>query len=170
MPPPAASIAPRVSASNRARVVYTKNLMDRRVAAALAAALAALWIRAGEPAPAPPPAAPPSDEAMAWDRDFDLLLEESGSPTLGQLALQAELEAVEREREAVGRREADLRKRLTNITGNYALVAAAEELSRQGVTDLRLARENLQRDIAAAQKRGAELERKARDLRNRISR
>lgn len=130
--------------------------------AAAALALAPLLAGAQEP-PAPP--SEPSPEVLLYERDFELLLEEAGVPTGGQRALDGQLEALGDKRSALAQREADLARRLDAVSDSYTLVAAAEEMTRQGVTDLRQARERLGRDLDDVRAQLATLSRQERELR-----
>lgn len=121
-------------------------------------------------APEPPAKGQPSPEALAWDKDFDLLLEEANVPTRGQAVLEKQLASLNHEREMEARRAADLRKRLQDISGNFTLAALAQELGRQGVGDERIARDNLRRQIDEAQKMLAKLDGQIKVTKERLSR
>jgi len=135
------------------------------------ALLASLAVMAmAQAAPEPPAQNQASPQALAWEKDFDLLLEEANVPTAGQVALEKQLSDLTHEREMMARREADLRKRIQAITGNFTLAALAQELGRQGVSDERIARDNLRQQIADTQKRLAQLDRQAKEIRERLAR
>lgn len=120
--------------------------------------------------PEPPAKVQPSPGALAWDKDFDLLLEEANVPTRGQAVLEKQLASLNHEREMEARRAADLRKRLQDISGNFTLAALAQELGRQGVGDERIARDNLRHQIDEAQKMLAKLDGQIKETKERLSR
>ena len=141
----------------------------RRLAVtALAVTLAAAAIC--QEAPGQPQKTAPSPQALAWDKDFDLLLEEANVPTRGQVALEKQLASLVHDRDMMAKREASLRQRLQEITGNFTLTALAQELGRQGVSDERTARENLRRQIAETEKVIGGLDEKIKDVKERIAR
>jgi len=146
--------------------------MRRTLLPGLALLLAWAPALAGQevPRPAPPAAAEPVAEAMLYERDFELLLEQAGVPTAGQLALDEQLAALEAERAVLTQRRAALQARLDSISGTYTMIQAAEEITRQGVRDVREARKNLERDVAEVQGKLTLLGRKERDLRERRAR
>ncbi len=133
--------------------------------------LAALAVAAPcQTAPEPPAQNQPSPQALAWDKDFDLLLEEANVPTRGQEAIEKQIAALEHEREMTVRHMADLRKRLQDISGNFTLAALAQELGRQGVSDERIGRDNLRQQITDAQKLLAKLDGQIKEQRERLNR
>ncbi len=141
----------------------------RRLAiTALAVALAAAALC--QEAPAPPGKQAPPPQALAWDKDFDLLLEEAKVPTRGQVALEKQLASLVHDRDMAAKREDSLRQRLQEISGNFTLAALAQELGRQGVSDERTARDNLRRQIADSQKAIGDLDAKIKDVKERIAR
>lgn len=139
---------------------------------AAALALSALAPRAQEPAPPAPPGGPaePSAEILLYERDFELLLEEAGVPTAGQRELDRQLETLSERRSALAQREADLRRRQEAVSGSYTLVAAAEEMARQGVSDLRVAQESLRRQLEETRAQLAALSRQERELQEKRAR
>lgn len=138
----------------------------------LAVFLAAALPAAGQAVPTPAPTIPsePVAEAMLYERDFELLLEQAGVPTAGQLALDEQLAALAFERAALSARREALRLRLASITGTFTMVQAAEEMTRQGVQNLREARENLGRELAGVDAELTRLDRKERELKERRAR
>lgn len=98
--------------------------------------------------PAVPPAdsgapAPGADEAMAWDRDFDLLLELKNEPTKAQRETATRRADLEQERRNLLAQLDDLRARLAAVEGTYTSEAILNEMLRQGVADMPAAQENL---------------------------
>lgn len=85
----------------------------------------------------------PADEAMAWDRDFDLLLELKKEPTKAQREILTRRAALEQERRTLLEQLADLRSRLAAVEGTYTTEAILSEMLRQGVAGMPEAQENL---------------------------
>ncbi len=141
----------------------------RRIAVTALTVMLAAAALCQEP-PEPPQKKAPSPQALAWDKDFDLLLEEANIPTRGQVALEKQLASLVHDRDMMAKREASLNQRLQQISGNFTLAALAQELGRQGVNDERTARDNLHREIADAQKAISDLEAKIKDVKERIAR
>ena len=122
-----------------------------------AAVLAALLLVVGSVAmPQEPPAAvapaptadatasaPGADEAMAWDRDFDLLLELKNEPTKAQRETASRRADLELERRTLIEQLAEMRARLAAVEGTYTSEAILSEMLRQGVADMPAAQENL---------------------------
>ncbi|MCI4397991.1 MAG: hypothetical protein JHC34_04050 [Acidobacteria bacterium] len=141
------------------------------ISALIGLMMAALAIAAPcQGSPEPPAQGQPSTGALAWDKDFDLLLEEANVPTRGQALLEKQLASLNHEREMEARRAADLRKRLQDISGNFTLAALAQELGRQGVADEKIARDNLRHQIDEAQKMLAKLDGQIKQTKERLSR
>ncbi len=109
------------------------------------------------PAPANPHAAP-RDEAMSWDKDFDLLLELKATPTKAQEAAEEHRQALEKERAGLADRLDDLQSRLAAIEGTYTSEALLNEMLRQGVGDVQSAQANLRQWIRQDQERAREID------------
>jgi hypothetical protein len=86
---------------------------------------------------------PAGDEAMAWDRDFDLLLELKNEPTRGQREVDARRAGLEQERRDLLQRMDGFRSRLADVEGTLTTETILNEMLRQGVADMQTARENL---------------------------
>lgn len=110
------------------------------------------------PAAAPQPAAKPQEEAMSWDRDFDLLLELKAAPTKAQQESEERREALEKERAELSGQLDDLQSRLAAIEGTYTSEALINEMLRQGVGDLESAQNNLRQWIHRDQERVREID------------
>lgn len=110
------------------------------------------------PEPAPQPAAKPQEEAMSWDRDFDLLLELKAAPTKAQRETEERRVALEKERVEVSDRLDELQSRLAAIEGTYTSEALMDEMLRQGVGDLQSAQNNLRQWIHKDQERAREID------------
>jgi hypothetical protein len=83
------------------------------------------------------------EEAMAWDRDFDLLLEMKNEPTRAQREIDTRRDGLVKERRDLSDRVDGLRARLAAVEGTYTTEAILNEMLRQGVADMQTARENL---------------------------
>lgn len=94
-------------------------------------------------APPKTPATASSDEALAWDRDFDLLLELKKSQTKAEGEAAARRAGLLKEKETFQAGLTDFRFRLSSIEGTYTTEAILNEMLRQEVSDMQLARENL---------------------------
>lgn len=112
----------------------------------------------------------PTADALVYERDFELLLEEAGVPTLGQVELERQIAALGPERAAAEKKLAGLQKRLSALDNNYTLEELAEEFARQGVSDTRAAQAGLKAQIAEVQLQLEKLARKERDLKERRNR
>lgn len=120
-------------------------------------ASASFFAQSPGPAPANPQAAP-RDEAMTWDRDFDLLLELNAAPTKAQQAAEERRQALEKERADLADRLDDLQSRLAAIEGTYTSEALLNEMLRQGVGDVQSAQANLRLWIRKDQERVREID------------
>ena len=118
--------------------------MGTRFSCALPALLllAAAVVTAGQAPPADA-ASPSSDEALAWDRDFDLLLELKKIPTKAQNEAEIRRATLLAERESLQQSLADLKFRLSAVEGTYTTEAILNEMLRQGTGDMQAAQENL---------------------------
>jgi len=134
--------------------------------------LLALALPAAGQVPPSPEALPPepAGEAMLYERDFELLLEQARVPTAGQVVLDEKLASLRQERTALERQRGALQGRLDSISGSFTMVQAAEEMTRQGVHDLREARKNLEHDLAEIRVKLDLLERRERELQERRAR
>ena len=94
-------------------------------------------------AKAPPAASGGTGEAMAWDRDFDLLLELKKEPTKAQREITSKRADLEQERLNLLEQLDDLRARMAAVEGSYTSEAILGEMLRQGVADMTTAQENL---------------------------
>jgi chromosome segregation ATPase len=142
-------------------------MADHLPAAALIALvlLAPVLSRAqAPPAAAPQPASEPPQEAMSWDRDFDLLLELKAAPTKAQRETEERRQELEKERAEVSDRLDDLQSRLAAIQGTYTSEALLNEMLRQGVGDLQTAQANLQQWIHRDQGRLREIDAQLRKI------
>jgi len=110
------------------------------------------------------PAAPGADEAMAWDRDFDLLLELKNEPTKAQSEMITQRAGLEQERRNLLEQLGDLRSRLATVEGTYTTEAILSEMLRQGVADMPAAQENLRSWIKRDETRVKEIEARLRRL------
>lgn len=128
--------------------------------------------RAQEPPPVKEEASPAgraapaggADEAMAWDRDFDLLLELKGEPTKAQREILTRRAALEQERRTLLEQLADLRSRLAAVEGTYTTEAILGEMLRQGVADMPAAQENLRAWIERDEARLKEIDARRQEL------
>ena len=80
---------------------------------------------------------------MAWDRDFDLLLELKNEPTREQRERGARRAGLEQERRDLLQRMDGFRSRLADIEGTLTTETILNEMLRQGVADMQTAWENL---------------------------
>jgi len=124
---------------------------------------ASAWAQA--PAtPSTPQAVDPSTEAMAWDRDFDLLLELNNAPTKTQTIQEDKRKALLQEREKVLAHMTDLEARLAAVEGTYTTEAVLNEMLRQGVGEMLTAQDNLKRWIKEDDDRLKDLDAKLQKL------
>jgi hypothetical protein len=86
-------------------------------------------------------------EALAWDRDFDLLLELTNEPTPAQLAKESKRMAIEKERQALIARRQDLNRRLEALQGSFTSETLLNEMLRLGVSDLQAVQKTLRDDL-----------------------
>lgn len=107
-----------------------------------------------------PSGAPTSagDEALAWDRDFDLLLEMKNEPTRAQREMDARRAGLLKERGELVETIDGLRARLATVEGTYTTEAILNEMLRQGVADMQTARENLRTWIRQDEDRVKEID------------
>jgi len=98
------------------------------------------------------------DEAMAWDRDFDLLLELKNEPTRAQREVGARRAGLVQERRELVERIDGLRARLAAVEGTYTTEAILNEMLRQGVADMQTARQNLRNWIRQDEDRVKEID------------
>ena len=124
---------------------------------------AGVWAQAPAP-PTTPQAVAPSTEAMAWDRDFDLLLEINKAPTKIQTIQEGKRKALAKEREEVLTHETDLKARLAAVEGTFTTEAVLNEMLRQGVADMLTAQDNLRQWIKEDDDRVRELDAKLQKL------
>ena len=124
---------------------------------------AATWAQS-PPAPAVPKDVDPSTEAMAWDRDFDLLLELNKAPTKVQAIQEDKRKAIAGEREEVRAHMAALEARLAAVEGTYTTEAVLNEMLRQEVADMLTVQDNLRRWIKEDDDRIKELDAKLQKL------
>lgn len=109
-------------------------------------------------APAGVDKAPVADEALAWDRDFDLLLELKHAPTKTQKAAEDERAALLKERDGLASKVAELKARLAAVEGTYTTEALLTEMLRQDVADMQSVRDNLRRWIKADEDRMSDID------------
>jgi len=98
------------------------------------------------------------DEALAWDRDFDLLLEMKNEPTRAQREVDARRAGLVQERGDLVEKIDGLRARLAAVEGTYTTEAILNEMLRQGVADMQTARENLRTWIRQDEDRVKEID------------
>lgn len=98
------------------------------------------------------------DEALAWDRDFDLLLEMKNEPTRAQREMDTRRDGLVKERRDLTDRIDGLRARLAAVEGTYTTEAILNEMLRQGVADMQTARENLRTWIRRDEDRVKEID------------
>jgi hypothetical protein len=120
-------------------------------------------------APAPQQAAakgqPPSNvEALAWDRDFDLLLELSDEPTPAEIALESKMAALEKERQVLVTQRQDLKRRLEALQGSFTSETLLNEMLRLGVSDLQSVQKTLRDDLEQTDDRIRDLDFKLKRL------
>jgi FtsZ-binding cell division protein ZapB len=108
---------------------------------------------AGAAAQQASPSQEPRQEALAWDRDFDLLLELRDAPTRAEVEAAARRQALTEERDRLSRHLADLQSRLDALQGTYSTETLLNEMLRQGVSDMQTVVANLNREIKAAKSR-----------------
>lgn len=101
---------------------------------------------------------------MAWDRDFDLLLELNKAPTKMQVIQEDRRKALAQERDEVWARLTDLKARLASVEGTYTTEAVLNEMLHQGVGDMITAQDNLKRWIKEDGDRIKELDAKLQKL------
>ncbi len=109
-------------------------------------------------APAGADKAAGADEALAWDRDFDLLLELKNTPTKTQRAAENERAALLKERDGLASKVAELKARLAAVEGTYTTEALLTEMLRQDVADMQSVRDNLRRWIKADEDRMSDID------------
>ncbi len=128
----------------------------------MAASSATAQMPAGETSPKSQPssgtATSAGDEALAWDRDFDLLLEMKNEPTRAQREMDTRRDGLVKERRDLTDRIDGLRARLAAVEGTYTTEAILNEMLRQGVADMQTARENLRTWIRRDEDRVKEIE------------
>jgi transposase len=95
---------------------------------------------------------------MAWDRDFDLLLELKNEPTRAQREVGARRAGLVQERRELVERIDGLRARLAAVEGTYTTEAILNEMLRQGVADMQTARQNLRNWIRQDEDRVKEID------------
>lgn len=95
---------------------------------------------------------------MAWDRDFDLLLELKNEPTRGQQEMDTQRAALEQERRVLLERMDGLRSRLAAVEGTYTTEAILKEMLQQEVADMQTAQENLRNWIRQDEDRVKEID------------
>lgn len=118
-------------------------------AAALAILFGALPLAGGAQA-APAGAGQPDAaglEALAWDRDFDLILELRKVPSGAQLLKEARRQALEKEKGELQAKVKELQSRLDALQGTYTSETLLNEMLRQGVSDMQSATKNLKDEI-----------------------
>lgn len=98
-------------------------------------------------APKPPEAEAQGFDAMAWERDFDLLLEVENIPTKGQLLLQARREALQNEAERLELKISEARKLQRTLETSYTSEALLQEMIDRGVPDAASVQKNLKEEI-----------------------
>jgi hypothetical protein len=142
--------------------------------------LAALLLVAAFPAvaqtptsetPSQPPAssATPAfagDDALAWDRDFDLLLELKNEPTRAQREMDARRAGLFKERGDLVERIDAFRARLGAVEGTYTTETILNEMLRQGVADMQTAQQNLRTWIRQDEDRVKEIDARLQKLTN----
>lgn len=101
---------------------------------------------------------------MAWDRDFDLLLEQKNEPTKAQSEMITQRAGLEQERRNLLEQLGDLRSRLATVEGTYTTEAILSEMLRQGVADMPAAQENLRSWIKRDETRVKEIDARLRRL------
>jgi hypothetical protein len=100
----------------------------------------------------------PATAAMAWDRDFDLLLEIRKDPTKDQIKAEDLRQSLLQERQELVARVADFKARLSTVLGAFTTEALLNEMLLQGVADMRSVHENLQAWIARDEARIKEID------------
>lgn len=108
--------------------------------------------------PSPASQRPAQEEALAWDRDFDLLLELKATPTKAERTAEEEKAQLAKERVEVGEHLDDLKSRLAAIEGTYTSEALLNEMLRQGVADVQTAQGNLRKWIRKDEDRIREID------------
>ena len=101
---------------------------------------------------------------MAWDRDFDLLLELKNEPTRGQLEMDTQRAVWKKERRELLDRMGGLRSRLAAVEGTYTTEAILNEMLRQEVADMQTAQENLRNWIRQDEDRVKEIDARLQNL------
>jgi hypothetical protein len=104
------------------------------------------------------------DEALAWDRDFDLLLELKNEPTRAQREVDARRAGLVKERGELVEKIDGLRARLAAVEGTYTTETILNEMLRQGVADMQTAQENLRTWIHQDEDRVKEIDAKLQRL------
>jgi hypothetical protein len=104
------------------------------------------------------------DEALAWDRDFDLLLELKNEPTRAQREMDVRRAGLVKERGELAARIDALRARLAAVEGTYTTETILNEMLRQGVADMQTAQENLRIWIRQDEDRVKEIDAKLQRL------
>lgn len=137
---------------------------------ALVSLLAAALAAGAQAPPPPPPSAPGAggaagapapaagEEALSWDRDFDLLLELKDVPTRAELDREARRQALIEERERLARALGDLQSRLDSLQGTYSTETLLNEMLRQGASDMQTVVANLNREIKATKAKIADVD------------
>lgn len=110
----------------------------------------------------------PSSEAMAWDRDFDLLLELSKVPTAGQLKLQARLDALEKKRRDLLAQKQDLEGRLKALQGTYSLTMLLNEMAREGLANPNEVQSDLKAKLRRTENELSDVETALKKLRDQV--
>lgn len=110
---------------------------------------ALLAVAAADPPQSPPAAQTPEvgDQALRWERDFDLLLDLQNVPSPADLVRQARIEELKNQRRALRAHLADLQGRWAALQGTYTTETLLNEMLRQGVPSLQEVQKNLKDEM-----------------------
>jgi hypothetical protein len=107
--------------------------------------------------PSEPEPSAGSTDPMAWERDFELLLEAQNIPTKGQLVSSARMAALLQERDAEEAKLVDAKKRLAQLRGTYTTEVLLNEMLRLEVRDFQSVQAKLEAEIRLHQRRLSEI-------------
>ncbi len=111
-----------------------------------ALAAGAAWRMHAQSPPASPPAEP-GEEALLWERDFDLLLDLKNIPTHAEILRESRIQALRQERQTLRKRLAELQARSAAIQGTFTTEALLNEMLRQGASSVQQVQKNLKDEM-----------------------
>jgi len=116
------------------------------------------WTAEKPAEPAESQSGPGGIDPVAWERDFDLLLEVRNIPTKGELVAAARLQALTQERDGEQAKLEDVKKRLARLQGTYSTEVLLNEMLQLDVKDFQSVQTKLEEEAKAHRKRLLEIE------------